>query len=66
MLNGYKTYFGGFGLILLGIGGIVTQKLPLMESIGYICAGLAAVGLRDFGERMKESGEFLKQLVDKK
>lgn len=66
MLNGYKTYLGGFGLILLGIGGLVTGKVSPMESIGYLCTGLTAVGLRSFGERVKGMGESLKQLVEKK
>lgn len=45
-LSGWKTYASGIGLMLVGLGGLLTQKLGFVEGLTEICSGLAIVGAR--------------------
>lgn len=51
-LSGIKTYIGGFGLILLGIGGAITHKIPYFDAATYFSSGLAVIGARSFGQKL--------------
>ncbi|OQY20095.1 MAG: hypothetical protein B6I36_02300 [Desulfobacteraceae bacterium 4572_35.1] len=59
-LDGYKTIFGGVGLILSGIAGLIglmwpDSNLPPMEleqAIASISAGLVAIGLGHKGDKL--------------
>ncbi len=43
--NGYTTAIGGIGLLMWGIGGIITGKVDQEVAIPAILAGIAALGL---------------------
>lgn len=43
--NGFTTAIGALGLILFGIGGLVTGKLDSETAIAAILAGWTALGL---------------------
>lgn len=53
--NGYTTAIGAAGLILFGIGGLITGKLGPEEGMGYILAGFTALGLGNKLEKMMGS-----------
>ncbi len=52
MLNGWKTYIGGAGLILIGIGSLLTHQLGYVQAATDIALGLVAVGARSFGQKI--------------
>lgn len=54
MLAGWKTYAGGIGLMLAGLGGILRtdDDIGITAGLGMIAAGLIAVGARAFGQKM--------------
>jgi hypothetical protein len=44
--NGWKTVIGAVGLILFGLGGLVTGKLDTGTAVGFILGGWTALGIR--------------------
>lgn len=52
MLNGWKTYLGGAGLMFVGLGGILTHETSLVSGLTKIAMGLVAVGARSFGAKL--------------
>jgi hypothetical protein len=51
MLEGYKTYIGGIGFILMGVGGILAQiyegkPVDLEKGLGLIITGWSIIGIR--------------------
>lgn len=53
--NGYTTAIGAIGLIMFGIGGLITGKVPPEEATGYVLAGVTALGLGNKFEKMMGS-----------
>lgn len=53
--DGVKTYLGGVGLILIGIGGILSHKLGYMEGATDFAMGLIAIGARSFGQKILDA-----------
>lgn len=52
MLSGWKTYIGGAGLILSGLGGILHGDVSLVSGLTTISLGIVAVGGRAFGQKL--------------
>jgi len=53
MLNGWKTYIGGIGAILTGLGTLVysaSQEIPIdwNQIMGWIIAGWSIIGGRSY------------------
>lgn len=61
IFDGYKTYIGAIGLILLGIGGVMAGKVDLPTGGAEIAAGLVGVGLRSFGDKLLDALKFFKK-----
>ena len=54
-LDGYKTYAAAFGLILVGIGGMLAHKLGYAEGLTDIAQGLVVLGARNFGQKLLDN-----------
>ncbi len=61
MLTGLKTYLGGYGLILTGIGGMLTGKIGPVEGFGMVATGLSIVGARSFGQKVLDTLQAVKK-----
>lgn len=55
IFDGYKTILGGVGLILIGIGGILANKLGYYEGIQDVAMGLITIGARSFGQKVLDA-----------
>lgn len=49
-MSGWKTYTGGIGLILLGIGGLLTGQVSVNTGGMEVASGLITIGFRHFGQ----------------
>jgi len=47
-----KTYLGGVGLMLSGLGGILHGDISITVGVGMIATGLMGIGARHFGEKV--------------
>lgn len=47
-----KTYLGGVGLMLSGLGGILHGDISIAVGVGMIATGLMGIGARHFGEKV--------------
>ncbi len=51
-LDGYKTYIGGVGQILTGLGGLCTHALDPIPALILVSTGFVTIGLRSFGTKV--------------
>jgi hypothetical protein len=54
-IDGYKTYIAAVGLILVGIGSMLSHKLGYTEGLTDIAQGLVVLGARNFGQKILDN-----------
>ena len=57
-LNGWKTYIGGAGLILVGVGEILQGEYAL--GFQHLSLGMVTVGARSFGQKILDTLQAVK------